>query len=73
MSNRYLSINMSKMEFLPWLEWLSGLSANLQTKGLPVRFLVRAHDRSPGGSVRETTTHSPSLSPSLPLYLKINE
>ena len=26
-----------------WLVWLSGLSAGLQTKGLPVRFPVRAH------------------------------
>ena len=28
---------------LPWLVWLSGLSASLQTEGLPIRFLVRAH------------------------------
>ena len=27
----------------PWLVWLSGLSAGLQTKGLLVRFPVRAH------------------------------
>ena len=27
----------------PWLVWLSGLSAGLQTKGSPVRFPVRAH------------------------------
>ena len=27
----------------PWLVWLSGLSASLQTEGLLVRFLVRAH------------------------------
>ena len=27
----------------PWLVWLSGLSASLQTKGSPVQFLVRAH------------------------------
>ena len=28
---------------LPWLVWLSGLSACLQTNGSPVRFLIRAH------------------------------
>ena len=28
---------------LPWLVWLRGLSASLQTKGLPVQFPVRAH------------------------------
>ena len=27
----------------PGLEWLSGLSASLQTKRLPVQFSVRAH------------------------------
>ena len=27
----------------PWLVWLSGLRAGLQTKGFPVRFPVRAH------------------------------
>ena len=27
----------------PWLVWLSGFSASLQIKGLPVRFPVRAH------------------------------
>ena len=26
-----------------WLVWLSGLSASLGTKGLPVQFPVRAH------------------------------
>ena len=26
-----------------WLVWLNGLSAGLQTKGLPVQFPVRAH------------------------------
>ena len=28
---------------LPWLVWLSGLSASLRTKGSPVQFPVRAH------------------------------
>ena len=27
----------------PWLEWLSELSAGLQTKGLPVQFPVGVH------------------------------
>ena len=31
------------VNILPWLVWLSGLSAGLQTKGLPVRFPVGAH------------------------------
>ena len=32
-----------KAHTLPWLVWLSGLSAGLQTKGSPGRFPVRAH------------------------------
>ena len=39
--------------------WLSGLSAGLGTKRLPVRFPVRAHawvaGRSPARGVREAT------------------
>ena len=31
-----------KKQFLPWLVWLSGLSAGLWTKGLPDSFPVRA-------------------------------
>ena len=38
---RALLMFIEKVE--PWLVWLSGLSAGLQTKGSPVRFLVRAH------------------------------
>ena len=35
---------LSKRNLLqPWLVWLSGLSADLQTRGLPVHFLVGAH------------------------------
>ena len=51
-----------------WPVWLSGLSAGLRTKGLQAR--------SPVGGVQEATTHwcfFPSLSPSLPLSLKINK
>ena len=33
----------SRMETDPWLVWLSGLSASLQTKGLLVQFPVRPH------------------------------
>ena len=32
-----------KMPGLPWLVWLSGLSADLWTEGSQVRFPVRAH------------------------------
>ena len=56
----------------PRLVWLSGLSAGLQTKGSPVRFLVRAHAWVVGqvlvGGTQEETTHghfSPSLPPPL--------
>ena len=34
-------LNKEQME--PWLLWLSGLNADLRTKGSPVRFPVRAH------------------------------
>ena len=34
--------------FAPWLVWISGLSGSLQTKGLPVPFPVKAHDRVVG-------------------------
>ena len=33
----------SEMALEPWLVWLSGWSASLKTKGLPVQFPVRAH------------------------------
>ena len=39
-----LGINLTKdVKDLPWLVWLNGLSAGLQTKESLVRFLVRAH------------------------------
>ena len=59
--------------------WLSGLSAGLRTKGLLVRFPVRAHAWVVGqvpstGCVRSThTLMFLSLSPSFPLSLKINK
>ena len=34
--------------FLPWLVWLSGLSADLRTSGSLVQFPVRAHARVAG-------------------------
>ena len=34
---------LNKVANQPWLVWLGGLSAGLRTKGLPVRFPVRAH------------------------------
>ena len=33
----------TKIKRWPWLVWLSGLGTGLQTKGLLVRFPVRAH------------------------------
>ena len=68
------------LPFRPWLVWLSGLSAGLQTKGSWVQFPVRAHAWVVGqvpsrGHMRDNHTLmflSPSLSPSLPLYLKIS-
>ena len=63
---------------LPWLVWLSGLSADLQTKGSLVRFPVRAYpwvagQVPSGGRVRgsHTLMFLSSLSPSFPLSLKI--
>ena len=45
----------------PWLVWLSGLSAGLQTKGLLVRFPVRAHawvvGQVPSMGMQEANTH----------------
>ena len=61
------------------LVWLSGLSASLQTKVLPVRFPVRAHDWVAGqvprrGCVRSNhTLMFLSLSFSLPFPLSKNE
>ena len=63
----------------PWLVWLSGLSACLQTKGSPVGSPVRAHAWVAGqvpcrGRVggNHTLTFL-SLSSSLSLSLKINK
>ena len=66
-------------DIFPWLVWLSGLSASLQTKGSPVQFPVRAHAWvlgwvPRGGCSRGNhTLMLPFLSPSLPLSLEINK
>ena len=39
----YFSSSIKTRYVLPWLVWLSGLSASLQTKVSPVQFPVRAH------------------------------
>ena len=79
----WFHIPYSKLNDEPWLVWLSGLSAGLRTKASPV------HSQSghvpvllarPPVGVREWQPHidvsfspSPSLSPSLPLSVKINK
>ena len=64
----------------PWLVWLSGLSTDLRTKVSLVRsqsgLMPGLWARSLVWGTREATTHwyfSPSLSPSLPLSLKISK
>ena len=64
--------------FLPWLVWLSGLSAHLGTKGSPVEFPVRAHDwvvgQGPSGGMHERQPHiDVSLPLSLPFPLSKNK
>ena len=80
-----LNLPTSRIKLEPWLVWLSGLSAGLQTERLLVWFPVRAHarvaeDRSLVGSVQEATDRcfshhcfSPSLPLSFPPSLKISE
>ena len=59
-----------KKPFKPWLVWLSGLSASLRTKGLLVRFPVRALawvvGQAPGGGAHERQPH---IDVSLPFSL----
>ena len=68
--NRFFFFNLKNDFFMPWLVWLSGVSAGLQTKGSQVRFLVRAHARVvaqvPSGGVCERQPH---IDVSLPLLL----
>ena len=57
---------------LPWLVWLSGLSASLQTKGSLVQFPVRAHawvaGQVPSGG-RVPSERQPHIDISLLLFL----
>ena len=68
-----------KHGFLSWLVWLSGLGADLLTKGLPVQFPVRTHSCAvgqvlSGGSARGGhTLMFLSLSFSLPSPLSKNK
>ena len=56
---------------LPWLVWLSGLSAGLRTKGSSVQLPVRAR-QLPSRGAQEATTHC-CFSPSLPSPLSKNK
>ena len=54
----------------PWLVWLSGLSANLQTKRSLVRFPVRAYAWGCGlGPKRKALERQPHIDVSLPVFL----
>ena len=59
-----------KLTLSPWLVWLSGLSASLQTKGSLVWFPVRAHawviGQVPSRGAHERQLH---IDVSLPLFL----
>ena len=60
---------------MPWLVWISGLSACLQTKGLLVGFPVRAHAWAVGqvpSAGHARGNHTLKLL-SLSLTLKINK
>ena len=63
---------------VPWLLWLSGLSASLQTKGLLVQYPVRAHAWVTGQVPRGCVGSNHILvflylSSALPPSLKINK
>ena len=63
---------------MPWLVWLNGLSAGLQTKGSLVRFPARAHAWIEGqvpsrGRTRGNYTLMFLSSPSFPFSLKMNK
>ena len=68
-----------KTHILPWLVGLSGLSACFQTEGSPVQFPVWAHAWGAGQvpswqrTRSEHTSMFLSLSPSLPVSLKIDK
>ena len=68
-----------KVSALPWLVWLSELSASLGTKGVLVRFPVRVYAWVLGQvqqPIDVSLTHqcfSSSISPSLTLSLYMNK
>ena len=69
---------MLSYDIQPWLVWLSGLSAGLQTKGSMVQFPVRAHAWVIGqvlnrGHERGNHTDVSLLSFSLPSPLSKNK
>ena len=53
----------------PWLVWLGGLSASLQTKGSLVRFPIRAHAWIAGQVPSWECKMQPHIDVSLPLIL----
>ena len=53
----------------PYLVWLSGLSAGLQTKGSLVQFPVRAHAWVAGQVPSRGHKRQPHIDVSLPLFL----
>ena len=66
-----------KIDIRPWLVWLSGLSAGLWTKGLPVQFPVRAHAWVVGqvpsrGCFERQPQRDVSLPPFPSVYKQIN-
>ena len=66
------------IENMPWLVWLSGLSAGLWSKGSLVPFLVRAHawvaGQVPSEGAHDRQPHTDvSLPFSLPSPLKMNK
>ena len=74
----YTKLFSIKKNFMPWLVWLSELSASLWTKGSPVQFPVRPHawvvGRVPSRGCTRGNHTLMSLSLSLPSLLsKINE
>ena len=62
---KWTVLQMAKMKNLPWLLWLSTLSASLWTKGFQVRFPVRAHawvvGQVPGRGARDSVRGNHTL------------
>ena len=49
-------------------QWIEGLSAGLQTSGLPVQFLVRTHAREAGPGPGAGRERQPDMAVSLSLF-----